>query len=99
MHLRPCGFEFSGIRRSSDRQAGQRWTGSAGIFAAMFLRAFERQDGGSVLVSRIGFMPFLEHDEVPEHPRGVGFCLLMISHQVLNDGTVKDALIADPLFG
>jgi hypothetical protein len=44
-------------------------------------------------------MPFLEHDEVPEHPGGVGFRLPVTAHQVLNDGSVKDALIADPLFG
>jgi len=41
----------------------------------------------------------LKNDEVPEHPGGVGFGLLMALHQVLNDGSVKDALIADPLFG
>ena len=44
-------------------------------------------------------MPLLEHNEVPEHPGGVGFGLPMALHQVLNDGNVKDALIADPLFG
>ena len=47
----------------------------------------------------VGFMPFLEHDEVPKHPGGIGFGLLMALHQVLYDGNVKDALIADPLFG
>jgi hypothetical protein len=41
----------------------------------------------------------LKNDEVPEHPGGVGFCLPVTSHQVLNDGNVKDALVADPFFG
>ena len=65
----------------------------------MLLSAFDRQDGRSFLMSTTRFMPLLKHDEVPEHPGSVGFRLPMAAHQVLNNGNVKDALVADPLFG
>jgi hypothetical protein len=41
----------------------------------------------------------LKNDEVPEHPGCIGFGFSVALHQVLNDGNVKDALIANSLFG
>ena len=61
----------------------------------MFLRAFERKDGWSLLISSIGFMPLLKHNEVPEHPEGVGSALPMTEDKIINDVEIKETLVTE----